>query len=853
MNEKPFPLPTYVNEIINNSPPSIPNNPTPFDRADNVVRTVILHWQSTDPDSQKLYFDVYFNIDSVFDFQNIIAEDYEQKLFELPSQLLANTTYYWKVDVHDESGNWQFGPLWRFKTGTEVNNAPVITILSPVNNAQFNKNDSIVFKGRATDIEDGVLSGSALQWSSNINGVIGSDSVVATSSLSAGFHLITLKAADSQGKSASASIIVKVIDAAVQNNTPSAAILAPQNGASFGEDRAVTFRGIGLDIEDGILHGSAINWASSLNGAMGIDTLLVISHLSKGSHTITMRATDTGGKFAEKQIQITITQVYNNPPMVAILSPTHLTPYAVDSVILFSASASDIEDGPLTDTSVTWSSNRDGTIGTGTQFTRSGLSIGVHNITVRAQDSQGAANTDLVTITITPLGAANNAPVVTIVQPADNAILTQGSAIAFQGTVTDQEDGTIRSTYWQWSSDRDGYLGSGTSLTKTNLSSGKHIITLKAVDSGRKEGSHSITIFIGRANNTAPSARFIVQQAFPPANPSTVNITLDASNIYDAEDVLSAIEVRWDYDNDGIYDTPFTYTKTASYSYTRGAAPHYVKLLTRDPGGLTSQEALIVPEYIYIPAGNFYMGSGTGNPADEQPRQTVSVSAFYIDRFEVTNSQYAAFLTDNENTAYYSNQMAIDKLPDNSYIAKAGFENYPIRYVDWSAANAYAQWNNKRLPTETEWEKTARGGLYLDEANAISNPNPTRVYSWANEILSLQYANYLIVGRPFDGIAPVGTYNGQLINSVQTISNASPYGVFDLLGNAAEWVSDWYQADYYSVSPSLNPTGPETGQYKVYKGGSFDNTASEIYISKRFSALPTARPYNVGFRTVRTP
>lgn len=853
IGEKPFPFPTLATDIASNSPPSLPYNPSPPNGAVNVIRTVVLSWQAFDPDGEDLLFDVYFHTDSVFGITNILSEGQTDTFFVIPSALSPNTTYYWKIDVKDASDNWRFGELWSFTTGTEVNNAPVAAILSPEHESQFIINEEIVFKGKAFDIEDGILTGSALVWNSDIDGAFGTDTVVVISTLSSGIHSIVFEATDSGDKTGRDTIQITVIDTSTLNNPPSATILFPQDGASFFENDTIAFRGRGLDIEDGVLSGTSLTWSSSLDGLLGIDTILVVTDLSIGAHTITLRVTDSGDKFREHQIQIIIEQAFNSPPTVQIVQPFHLTPYAADSVITFSGTAVDIEDGALTGASVTWTSDLDGLLGTGTNFTMTGLSLGLHTITMRAEDSGLAFATDQVMINVTPVGDANQPPIATILQPRDDKVFIEGSPVTFQGSGIDQEDGTIQDRLLRWTSDRDGFLGTGTSLTISTLQRGRHLITLKVRDSGGKQDSSGVNIFISAVNNTPPIARFNITQILPPATPGTVDITLDASILYDATNNMEDIEIRWDFDNDGVYDTPFTLEKTASYSYTSGIEPHFVKLLVRDGNGLTDAVSLIVPEYVYVPAGNFQMGSLSGSPADEQPRRTVYLDVFYIDRFEITNAQFASFLSDNGNPEYYSSWMSITKLPDNSYVANDGFENFPVRYVDWIAAEAYVSWYNKRLPTEAEWEKAARGGEFLDEAGTLPNPLPTRDYPWSADEITAAYANYLIVGRPFDWLAPAGIYTGQLINGVQTVNNASPYGAFDMLGNIAEWVSDWYKADYYSSSPTSNPTGPAAGEFKVFRGGSFDQEVDKIYITRRFQAIPTARPYIVGFRTVITP
>lgn len=852
MSEEPFPFPTLAEEIASNTPPTIPANPFPPDGSTNIIRTVILQWQSIDADGEELFFDIFFNIDSIFTLDNFIAESQTDTFFALPSELLANTTYFWKVDVRDETGNWRFGPPWSFTTGSESNNAPQAVILSPADGSQFSLNDPITFRGSAFDVENGVLSGGSLQWISNIDGIIGTDTLLTVSTLKAGIHTITLKATDSGSKIGSDNIRITILDPSAQNIPPSALILSPVDGASIGENQEITFKGTGSDIEDGPLSGADLIWTSSIDGFLGNDTLLLKSDLTKGNHTITLQVTDSGGLSHEQSIQISITQVFNTAPLIQIVEPFSFAPYAVDSLITFTGTAFDIEDGPLTGASVTWTSNRDGLLGTGTSITFTGLSLGFHTIIMTGEDSQGKSSSDQVIINITPIGDENNAPVATISQPKNDEVIIEGTQVTLQGNGIDTEDGIINNSLLRWNSEKDGFLGTGSRLTLPALSLGKHVITLSILDSGGKRDSSIVTFFISAAGNTAPSARFNVEQVFPPPTPGTVNIVLDASFLSDETDALEDIEVRWDFDNDGTFDTQFAAIKSAEYSYAEKNEPHFIKIQVRDLGGLTDELVLIVPEYVKVPAGNFEMGSLTGGPSDEQPRHTVTLDLYYIDKFEVTNWQFAAFLTANRSTAgdHFSSQMSIAKLSDGSYEAVKGLENYPVRYVEWLSAEAFSVWKNKRLPTEAEWAKAARGGQFLDEAKTVVNDQPVRNYPWGTTI-SLNHANYLIVGRPFDGLAPAGIYTGQLINSVQTINNASPYGAMDMLGNIAEWVSDWYDNGYYSVSPASNPQGPASGSFKIYRGGSFDNPEPELLISKRFVAFPTSRPYNVGFRTVR--
>ncbi len=628
------------------------------------------------------------------------------------------------------------------------------------------------------------------------------------------------------------------------DSPPEVSILSPADQSQFLIYAPITFRSTAVDPEDGKLSGSNVTWSSDRDGVLGNDTLITRTDLSGGLHNITFMATDSKGGSANSSIQITVidTNTISTIPTVNINSPEDQTAYGVDSLITFSGTAVDATDGSLSGTSVVWSSNTDGQIGTGTSFNLNGLTLGTHTITMTATNSLSIEGSDLVQMIITPVGAENTPPSASISSPAASSVYTAGTNITFSGSASDTHDGNLKNNGLKWSSDIDGFLGFGNVIYYSSLSVGIHEITLLARDSGGKSDSETVTIFVSQAGNTAPIARFTVEHNLPISTASLVDVELDASDVYDAHDDVANLVFRWDLESDGTWDTGYSSTPTTGLQYSAGTEPRYVTLQVRDIGGLTDEVKLIIPEYAYIPSGDFYMGSGATYPADEQPRHTVNLSGYYIHRFEVTNAQYAAFLSENGNPVYFSSQMSIELIADGSYTAKTGYENFPVAFVSWVAAKAYVEWYGYSLPTEAQWEKAARGGI-------SGNSQPTRDYPWGFN-LTPSFANYLIIGRPYDGLAPVATYTGQTINGVTTYSNASIYGVYDLLGNIAEWVNDRYQSDYYGVSPASNPTGPTSGDYRVYRGGSYDTEASNIRIGLRFKTLPSVRPYTTGFRCV---
>ena len=213
---------------------------------------------------------------------------------------------------------------------------------------------------------------------------------------------------------------------------------------------------------------------------------------------------------------------------------------------------------------------------------------------------------------------------------------------------------------------------------------------------------------------------------------------------------------------------------------------------------------------VLIPAGNVILGDD-----EDSPRREVFVGAFYLDTFEVTLARYDAFLKAMGNL----------DLPEDWPGGAIG--DLPVVGVDWHDADAYCRWASKRLPTEAEWEKAARGG-------------DGRKYPWGNDEPSPDRARFGITSHNSvyqGGVAPVGKYP----------KGASPFGIYDLAGNAAEWVSDWY-SESFSSAETRNPKGPETGTAKVLRGGGWYDPAARITATKRMFANPAHRDNATGFR-----
>lgn len=213
---------------------------------------------------------------------------------------------------------------------------------------------------------------------------------------------------------------------------------------------------------------------------------------------------------------------------------------------------------------------------------------------------------------------------------------------------------------------------------------------------------------------------------------------------------------------------------------------------------------------VYIPAGVFLMGSDDGD-YDESPVHEVYLDAFWIDKHEVTHDQYSKFMESAEHEDATYGEVRVSR---------------PETYATWSDAQAYCEWAGRRLPTEAEWEKAARGGL------------EGKKYPWGDE----------------DPVCDDRAENGAQFTDCEfgtvTVKSFSGngYGAMDMAGNVYEWVSDWYDSGYYENSPAENPQGPASGEYRVLRGGSWYNLADLMRVANRFRLVPVNTSSKIGFR-----
>jgi formylglycine-generating enzyme required for sulfatase activity len=233
-------------------------------------------------------------------------------------------------------------------------------------------------------------------------------------------------------------------------------------------------------------------------------------------------------------------------------------------------------------------------------------------------------------------------------------------------------------------------------------------------------------------------------------------------------------------------------------------------------------------EMVYIPYGEFQMGcilEHNGDfacPENELPLHRVILDAYLIDKYEVTNAQYALCWKDGACTGpdFFSSYSRL------IYFTLPEYDNYPVVYVNWDQATTYCAWAGKRLPSEAEWEKAARG-------------TSLHAYPWGDEPPDCTRAN---------GADRVT--NTYCVGETDAVGNypdgASQYGVMDMSGNVWEWVNDWYGYNYYRESPEINPTGPTSGTQKTIRGAAYNWSAEFLRTSIRRSY--STQFYALGFR-----
>ena len=277
-----------------------------------------------------------------------------------------------------------------------------------------------------------------------------------------------------------------------------------------------------------------------------------------------------------------------------------------------------------------------------------------------------------------------------------------------------------------------------------------------------------------------------------------------------------------------------TDTPTAASTATIEFVTPTVSVTATEPPPTQRTSSIDGMRQIYIPAGTFRMGGMDARRApDEIPVHEVTLDAYWMDHLEITNAMYSLCVSAGacEPPQSVESQRRFD------YFENTDFKDYPVVYVTWGQAKIYCEWADRRLPTEAEWERAARGDDF-------------RTFPWGEDKADWRFANFNML---VTDTSRVGSYS----------RGASPFGVLDMAGNVAEWTNDFYDFDYYLTSPSVNPLGPETSSSlnRVVRGGSLGDAEINIRLSKRSSvrgsnlkAAPDSKAYlgdfspRIGFR-----
>ena len=464
-----------------------------------------------------------------------------------------------------------------------------------------------------------------------------------------------------------------------------------------------------------------------------------------------------------------------------------------------------------------------------TQF-EAPTTAGVYRFFLTVQAGERESAVDTVSVTVVAIG--NGPPVAAAglkTGPDTQSYPLDADSFVLDGSASTDPDGDPLTFLWELVSGPAAVVIEDSSAWQTSFTTadtGSYTFRLTVEDSIYTVTDELTINLFDSVGNRLPEAIAVVTPDSIVSIGTT--ITLDGSGSFDPEG--DSLIYRWSVDPDILALSDSSAQQTTATPIETGT--YVFRLVVEDSQGSDSQHAVInitVVEVftsrngmVEVPAGEFIMGTSSGQ-VFEGPPHAVELSTFWLDTFEVTGEQYRRCVDAGECT------QADDTPKCNE--GKPGRDQHPVNCVDWQEANTYCLWAGKRLPTEAEWEKAARGDdgrlfPWGDTPGPFSIP---RRLNWNNEVGSTM---------------PVGSYP----------SGVSFYGIHDMAGNVNEWTADLYGPDYYDNSPARDPQGPSEGLLRVARGGGWEigQKAEAVVVTVRDAQNPTTRHHTVGFRCALT-
>lgn len=430
------------------------------------------------------------------------------------------------------------------------------------------------------------------------------------------------------------------------------------------------------------------------------------------------------------------------------------------------------------------------------------------------------------------------------VSPVNGSTSTE---FVFDATETVDSQGNNTNLTYKWDFENDGFWDTDWQTAKTQThqyeADGYYTIGLLVEDSYGTTAWASRNLTVGEGGGSGPGYPTAIFTISPPEGSIGTEFLYDASGVSDAESPQSDLEVRWDFNGDG-WDTDWSLEKTTNHTYS-SEGNYTVLMEVKDPDGNISSSSktltvnsLIALDFVEVQGGSFEMGCN-GNQIglcedDENPSHLVTLSSFKISKYEITNDQFAQFLNSVGcgSDGYFNNLKYIHiesdtcqvKYNGSNFYALDGMEQRAAIFITWYGAHAFCEWAGGRLPTEAEWEYAARGG----------NMSNGYRYSGGNNINSVAWYSD----------------NSQQVNHDIGTKEPNELGIYDMSGNVREWCNDWFDYYYYQSSPTDNPQGPDSGVYRVLRGGSFFVQSANCRVSDRYWGLEeeTFYRYEAGFR-----